>query len=106
MTELIAHLTERARHEGIRRFTALLSADNVAALALLRNPSVGTCLVERDGDIVELEITLAGYRCVRCGTPVGIGSPVGIGGCSSICDACIRANVPLVEAKLDHLWWQ
>jgi len=108
-TYLIAQLTERARHEGIHRFTALLSADNVAALALLRNPDVGTCLVERGDDTVELAITLASYRCARCGgsaRPASIGSSLGSRGCNWICDACIRANVPLVEAKLDQLWWQ
>jgi len=109
-TELIAHLAEWARHEGIRRFTVLLSADNVAALALLRNPDVGTCLAEHDDDTIELEITLAGYRCARCGTAASIdssiSSSIGSRGCDWICDACIRANVPLVEAKLDHLWWQ
>ena len=58
-TQLLAHLAERARHEGIRRFTALLAADNTAALALLRNTDVGAHVVDHDADTVELELTLA-----------------------------------------------
>ena len=36
-TELLAQLSDRARQEGIRRFTALADAGNVAVAALLRN---------------------------------------------------------------------
>ena len=36
-TELVAQLSERARAEGIRRFTALVAADNPAMAGLLRN---------------------------------------------------------------------
>ena len=36
-TELLTRLTERARQEGIRRFTALASSDNVAMTRVLRN---------------------------------------------------------------------
>jgi RimJ/RimL family protein N-acetyltransferase len=35
-TELVAQLSERARSEGIRRFTALVAADNPAMAGLLR----------------------------------------------------------------------
>jgi len=35
-TELLARLSDRARHEGIRRFTALVSSDNVPMTRLLR----------------------------------------------------------------------
>ena len=38
-TELLARLSERARKEGIRRFTAVVSADNAAMDSLLRNMS-------------------------------------------------------------------
>jgi RimJ/RimL family protein N-acetyltransferase len=38
-TELLARLSERARQEGIRRFTAVVSADNTAMDSLLRNMS-------------------------------------------------------------------
>jgi hypothetical protein len=33
----VAQLSERARSEGIRRFTALVAADNPAMAGLLRN---------------------------------------------------------------------
>ena len=56
-TELLARLSDRARREGIRRFTALTDADNVAVAALLRN--AGAHLVRRGRGTVEYEITLA-----------------------------------------------
>lgn len=56
-TELLAQLSDRARQEGIRRFTALVSADNVAVAGLLRNISAG--LVRRESSTLEYEITLA-----------------------------------------------
>jgi RimJ/RimL family protein N-acetyltransferase len=55
-TELLARLSDRARAEGIRRFTALTDAGNVAVAALLRN--AGACLVLRGRGTVEYEITL------------------------------------------------
>ena len=56
-TELLAQLSGRARAEGIRRFTALVSADNAAMAALLRSASAD--LVRREPGTVEYEITLA-----------------------------------------------
>lgn len=55
-TELLARLSDRARQEGIRRFTALADADNVAVAAGLRN--AGAHLVRRGRGTVEYEITL------------------------------------------------
>jgi len=55
-TELLARLSDRARSEGIRRFTALASAGNVAVAALLSN--AGARLVRRGPGTVEYEITL------------------------------------------------
>ena len=55
-TELLAQLTGRARCEGIRRFTALVAAENVAVAGLLRN--VGAELVGRGPGTVEYEIAL------------------------------------------------
>jgi RimJ/RimL family protein N-acetyltransferase len=55
-TELLARLSDRARQEGIRRFTALADAENVAVAALLR--SAGARLVRRGRGTVEYEITL------------------------------------------------
>jgi RimJ/RimL family protein N-acetyltransferase len=56
-TELLAQLSGRARAEGIRRFTALASADNVVVAALLRGAGAG--LVRREHGTVEYEIELA-----------------------------------------------
>ena len=55
-TELLSRLSDRARREGIRRFTALAGAENVAVAALLRN--VGARLVRRGRGTAEYEITL------------------------------------------------
>ena len=55
-TELLAELSDRARQEGICRFTALADAHNVAVAAGLRN--AGARLVRRGHGTVEYEITL------------------------------------------------
>jgi RimJ/RimL family protein N-acetyltransferase len=56
-TELLAQLSERAREEGIRRFTALVVADNVAVAGLAR--SAGAQLVCHEPATVVYEIPLA-----------------------------------------------
>jgi RimJ/RimL family protein N-acetyltransferase len=56
-TELVAQLSGRARSEGIRRFTALVAADNPAMAGLLRN--VRADLVRREPGALQYEITLA-----------------------------------------------
>jgi RimJ/RimL family protein N-acetyltransferase len=55
-TELVAQLSERARSEGIRRFTALVAADNPAMAGLLRN--VRADLVGREPGALQYEIML------------------------------------------------
>jgi RimJ/RimL family protein N-acetyltransferase len=57
-TELLARLAERAREEGIRRFTAVVTDGNPAASGLLR--SSGASLVHRGSGIAEYEIDLDG----------------------------------------------
>jgi RimJ/RimL family protein N-acetyltransferase len=59
-TELLAQLSDRACQEGIRRFTAVVAADNAAANGLLRNS--GASLIHRGRGIVEYELDLT---CVR-----------------------------------------
>jgi RimJ/RimL family protein N-acetyltransferase len=54
--ELVAQLAERARAEGIRRFTALVAADNVAVAGVAR--SVGAELVCRESATVVYEVPL------------------------------------------------
>jgi RimJ/RimL family protein N-acetyltransferase len=66
-TELVAQLSERARSEGIRRFTALVAADNAAVAGLLRN--VRADLVRREPGALQYEIMLA---------PVEEHSPAGV----------------------------
>jgi len=55
-SELLARLSDRARQEGIRRFTALVAAENVAVAGLLRNASAS--LVRGDSSTREYEIAL------------------------------------------------
>jgi RimJ/RimL family protein N-acetyltransferase len=55
-TELLAQLSDRACQEGIRRFTAVVAADNAAANGLLRNS--GASLVHRGRGVVEYELDL------------------------------------------------
>ena len=61
---LLARLSGRARAAGIRRFTALVSADNAAMTALLRRLCADP--VRREHGTVEWEITL-----VPSGSPCG-----------------------------------
>ena len=55
-TELLAQLSDRARQEGIHRFTALVAAENVAVAGLLRNMCAS--LVRRESNTLQYEITL------------------------------------------------
>jgi RimJ/RimL family protein N-acetyltransferase len=55
-TELVAQLSERAREEGIRRFTALVTADNAAMADLLQNTNAH--LVRYGPGTVEYKTTL------------------------------------------------
>jgi EmrB/QacA subfamily drug resistance transporter len=55
-TELLAQLSDRARQEGIRRFTALVAADNAAVAAMLQNMRAE--LVRCGPGTVEYEIAL------------------------------------------------
>jgi RimJ/RimL family protein N-acetyltransferase len=59
-TELVARLSDRARSEGIRRFTALVAEDNVAVARMLRNTSAR--LADRGLGADEYEITLTPPR--------------------------------------------
>lgn len=55
-TELLARLSDRAREENIRRFTALIAAENVAVAGLLRNACAR--VVGRESNTLEYEIRL------------------------------------------------
>jgi RimJ/RimL family protein N-acetyltransferase len=56
-TELLTQLADRARAEGIQRFTALTAAGNVPVAALLRN--AGARLVRRGRGTAEYQISLS-----------------------------------------------
>ena len=59
-TELLDRLVDRAREEGIERFTALLLAENNDALRLLER--LGQAEERREGSQVELDIVLPAAR--------------------------------------------
>jgi GNAT superfamily N-acetyltransferase len=66
-SELMARLARRALNEGIRCFRALIAADNVAVVALLRRMDADVELISYDSDTVQYEISL---RCRQpCATP-------------------------------------
>lgn len=57
-TELLKDLADRAYEHGIRRFTALVAADNPAVLGLLRNVGAAVRITHRELGIIEYEIAL------------------------------------------------
>jgi RimJ/RimL family protein N-acetyltransferase len=59
-TELLATLADRARAEGIQRFTALVAADNAAAAGLLH--SMRAHLIRRNPGTAEYQISLSPGR--------------------------------------------
>ena len=74
-TELLARLSQRAREEGIRRFTAVMASENVPMGMLLR--SVGAVQTGRNFGTLEYEIALERpeaydlewwFRCVEEGS--------------------------------------
>ena len=69
-SELMARLTWRALNEGIRCFRALIAADNVAVVALLRRMDADVELISHDTDTVQYEISLrSGSRAGRLRQP-------------------------------------
>jgi GNAT superfamily N-acetyltransferase len=75
-TELVAQLSERARSEGIRRFTALVAADNPAMARLLRN--VRADLVRREPGALRYDLTLGPpEECTPAGAPSFSDEPPG-----------------------------
>ena len=57
-TELLNRLADRGRQEGIRHFTALVSAENAAVVGLLQDNRTGVHVTERESGTVEYQITL------------------------------------------------
>lgn len=58
-TLLLEHLTERAREEGVARFTALVAADNLSMQRLLSRLDVPVHQVRPLGEAAEYEIEVA-----------------------------------------------
>lgn len=66
-SELIARLARRAQNEGIRCFSALVAADNLAVVALLRRMDADVDLISYDTDTVQYQISLRSWQ--PCGIP-------------------------------------
>lgn len=58
-TELLSRLTDRARQEGVRRFTALAATENAAVHGLLHGIGVGFPTTYSGSGTVEYEVKLA-----------------------------------------------
>lgn len=58
-TELLNELADRAYQHGIRRFTALVAADNAAVIGLLRSVGAEVRVTHREPGSIEYEIKLA-----------------------------------------------
>ncbi len=56
--ELLQRLVDRARQEGIRHFTALVSDDNAGVTALLQGNRIGVRVIHGESGAVEYQITL------------------------------------------------
>jgi RimJ/RimL family protein N-acetyltransferase len=56
-TELLSRLIDRAREEGVLRFTALVSAENDATIGLLQGVGADVRAVSREPGVVEYEIS-------------------------------------------------
>jgi hypothetical protein len=54
----LSRLADRARQEGIRRFTALVAAENTAVVRLLQDSGIGIRVTQCESGTVEYEITL------------------------------------------------
>ncbi|TMD05927.1 MAG: universal stress protein [Chloroflexi bacterium] len=82
-TLLLGRLATRARGEGVRRFSALVMADNPRALRVIRG--IGDSQTSRDGAYVELRVELPARRGVgadlsRLLRETATGSVVFVGG--------------------------
>ena len=92
-TELLTQLADRGRREGIRRFTALVSADNTAMTGLLRN--IDAEIAGRGPGAAEYEIAQAPGDQHQGGEAAGFGSgnvPSGSPGHDiSLAGTCSRA---------------
>lgn len=57
-TALLSELVDRAREEGVRRFTALVAADNSSVLGLLHTIDDGPRSTHPDSATIEYEVDL------------------------------------------------
>src|SRR4051794_11163114 len=62
---LVTRLAERARREGVERFTALMFADNRAARSLLRHLPGEARVLEYDAGTVSYEVSLTATATAR-----------------------------------------
>jgi GNAT superfamily N-acetyltransferase len=101
---LLSRLAARAREEGIVRFIADVSTDDVEMLALLRALPAEVTITGREFGIVRYSVSLIRHRCDLCGKAADWvpGEPRP----RRICEVCIRTYVPKIQARLADPWWR
>lgn len=105
---LLTRLAAHARNEGVRRFTAMMSADNVAMLTLLRSLNAELSMVDREYGTVRYELALDRRFCDLCGRRMAWapdGAELLDRRPKQVCTACIRTYVPKIQANLADPWW-
>jgi RimJ/RimL family protein N-acetyltransferase len=107
-TELVAQLSERAREEGIRCFTALVAADNAAMTGLLRNANAhivryGSCTMEyKTTPGPAEEYSLAGVLRSSADQPGPLPNPTGPE--SAVISIVTETRQTKARRSADRLW--
>jgi GNAT superfamily N-acetyltransferase len=101
---LLTSLAARARARRIRRFTALTSVDDHAALALLRAVNAEVTVGYREFGVVRYEVALAQRFCNLCGRRTDL--PETGSTANQVCSACLRRYLPKIQARLAEPWWR
>ena len=113
-SELLARLSDRARQEGIRRFVALVAAENAPVAAMLRK--VCARLVRRDSNTLEYEISLDGIAFLDVlaaqlrarGWTAYVSTPAGRPAVLSVPDPHVRAEwsyIVVAPGGAGGEWW-
>jgi NMD protein affecting ribosome stability and mRNA decay len=95
-------LAARAREQQIYRFTMVVRNDNAAMLALLRGVNAEVSVVDRAAGRVRYQVALQAF-CELCGKTIDWPSPTTHA--RRVCDDCVRAYLPKIQARLDRPWW-
>jgi GNAT superfamily N-acetyltransferase len=101
-TVLVRRLAAQARAQQIYRFTMAVRTDNAATLALLRVLNAEVSVVDRVAGQVRYLVALQAF-CELCGKSIDWPSPAAHA--RRVCDDCVRAYLPKIQARLAEPWW-